>query len=46
MSGKGILGFHCGAVGKDCHAVLEIIYVYVVDGVGELVLEGIVDRFE
>ena len=35
-----------GAGGKSCHAVPEILDIDVVDGVDELVFEGIVDRFE
>ena len=34
------------AGGKTRHAVPEILDIYVVDGVDELVFEGIVDRFE
>ena len=36
----------CVADDKACHAVLEILDIDVVDGVNELVFEGIVDRFE
>ena len=35
-----------GAGGKARHAVPETLYIYVVDGIEDLVLEGIVNRFE
>ena len=38
--------FPCGAGGEARHSVPEILDVDVVDGVDELVFEGIVDHFE